>query len=311
MDLGAIGGFKFDEVSYPPLNTQIAFASDFDSKAVEIYDENFDHSAVVADIRSLSEVEIPDHDIMTGGFPCQSFSVAATNPPRLGYNDLRGQLFFEMIRILKEKQPQVFIAENVKGLLSANKRQAFPLVLEEFKNAGYHVKYKVLNASHFGVPQKRERIFLVGFRGEKAFEAFDFPEGNPAELRPLAIALHSPDEIDESFFFSDKAVAGMRNTKNSQIMNKGRAQSPDTPCNTVGAHLAKVSLNSTDPVYLESGRFRMFTPREVARIQSFPDEFKLVGPKSVQYRGLGNAVAPVVMWHVTKAVLTALEAKSH
>lgn len=307
MDLGVLGGFSFDGINYSRLNTQIAFASDFDSKAVEIYDANFEHAAVVADIRELSEREIPDHDIMTGGFPCQSFSVAATNPPRLGYNDLRGQLFFEMIRILKEKQPRVFIAENVKGLLSANKRQAFPLVLEEFRNAGYHVKYKVLNASHFGVPQKRERVFLVGFREESAFNAFEFPEGDIANIRPLAIALQPSNQIEESFFFSEKAVAGMKTTKNSQIMNKGRAQSSDSPCNTVGAHLAKVSLNSTDPVFMDGGRYRMFTPREVARIQSFPDDFNLQAPKSVLYRGLGNAVAPVVMWHVTKSVISALK----
>jgi DNA (cytosine-5)-methyltransferase 1 len=95
-------------------------------------------------------------------------------------------------------------------------------------------------------------------------------------------------------------------THNSVLMNKGRAQSAEAPCNTVGAHLAKVSLNSTDPVFLDKGRYRMFTPREVARIQSFPDRFRLEGSRSAVYRGLGNAVAPVVMWHVANAMITAL-----
>lgn len=306
MDLGATGGFEFDQQYYQPLGTELVYATDFDKNAADVYAANFDHAPVVADIRELKADDIPVHDIMTGGFPCQSFSVAATNPPRLGYKDLRGQLFFEMIRILREHQPRAFIAENVKGLLSANGGTAFPLVLKEFEDAGYTVHYQILNASHFGVPQKRERVFLVGFRDPREAMSFRFPAGEPSLSRPLSIALDTGTTVDEQFFFSDRAVRGMRTTKNSRLMNKGRAQDPDRPCNTVGAHLAKVSLNSTDPVFLENGRYRMFTPREVARIQSFPESFQLPGSRSALYRGLGNAVAPVVMWHVTAAVLGAM-----
>jgi DNA (cytosine-5)-methyltransferase 1 len=306
MDLGATGDFEFDQQYYRPLGTKVVFATDFDKNAAEVYAANFDNELVVADIRDLKPEDVPDHDILTGGFPCQSFSVAATNPPRLGYKDLRGQLFFEMIRMLKAHKPRAFIAENVKGLLSANGGTAFPLVLKEFEDAGYKVHYQILNASHFGVPQKRERVFLVGFRDPNHAQSFRFPVGEPSRARPLSIALDSDAAVNEKFFFSDRAVRGMRTTKNSRLMNKGRAQDPDRPCNTVGAHLAKVSLNSTDPVFLDKGRFRMFTPREVARIQSFPDSFGLPGSRSALYRGLGNAVAPVVMWHVTAAVLAAL-----
>ena len=304
MDLGVQGGFKFLGKTYPRTGASVIFATDFDVKAAGIYSANFGHDPIVEDIRDLKSKFLPDHDLLMGGFPCQSFSVAATNPPRLGYTDLRGQLFFEMVRILKDKKPASFVAENVKGLLSANSRQAFPLVIEEFEKAGYFVKWKVLNASHFGVPQKRERVFIVGFRNKSSFEKFDFPVSVPGNPTTLGQVLES--EVEEKYYFSDKAVQGMRNTKNSALMNKGRAQSVDSPSNTVGAHLAKVSLNSTDPVYFENGRYRMFTPREVARIQSFPDKFKLVGSRSSLYRGLGNAVAPVVMWHVSKAIFAAL-----
>ncbi len=307
MDLGATGNFDFDNKHYEALETELVFATDFDKNAAEVYAANFNHELLVGDIRTLNTANIPEHDILTGGFPCQSFSVAATNPPRLGYEDLRGQLFFEMIRMLKARRPRAFVAENVKGLLSANRGLAFPLVLQEFEKAGYTVKYQLLNASHFGVPQKRERIFLVGFQDSGVAERFSFPAGNPAQRRPLSIALEHVDSVEEGFFFSTRAVQGMRNTKNSRIMNKGRAQDPNQPCNTVGAHLAKVSLNSTDPVLLQNGRYRMFTPREVARIQSFPDTFQLPGSRSSLYRGLGNAVAPVVMWHLTRSILEALE----
>lgn len=101
-------------------------------------------------------------------------------------------------------------------------------------------------------------------------------------------------------FFHEKAIMGMM--KNRTSMNKGRAQDITKPCNTVGAHLAKVSLNSTDPVLMENGRYRRFTPREVARIQSFPDTFALVGSEAAQYRALGNAIPPVMFWYIANAV---------
>lgn len=307
MDLGVEGGFSFLEKKYPRHPTQTVFATDYDQKISEIYNQNFLTDIVVKDIRNLDAEEVPDHDVLTGGFPCQSFSVVAQNPKRLGYKDVRGQLFFEMCRILREKKPSVFVGENVKGLLSANGGEAFPLVIKEFENAGYHVKHKVLNASHYGVPQKRERVFIVGFRSKKAFDSFNFPkpttENGPV---PISSVVIPENEVEKVHYFSKKAIQGLSRSKNHKLMNKGRAQRLDQPCNTVGAHLAKVSLNSTDPVLCLKGKYRMFTPREVARIQSFPDNFVLSGSRTVNYKALGNAVAPVVMWHVTREIVKAL-----
>ena len=308
MDLGAEGGFIFLGKKYQKLKTKNIFAMDFDAPICEIYNANFPIKCEVKDIRNLTSADVPQHDILTGGFPCQSFSVIAQNPKRLGYKSEKGQLFFEMCRILKEKKPAVFIAENVKGILSANKNEAFPLILDEFKKSGYHVKFKLLNSAHFGVPQKRERVFIVGFKNKKACDRFTFP--NPVSLNnPVSISkiIIPEDQVEEKYYFSEKAVQGMKNTKHSKTMNKGRAQKINEPCNTVGAHLSKVSLNSTDPVLCINGKYRMFTPREVARIQSFPENFKLSGTKATNYKALGNAVAPVVMWHVTKKIIKALE----
>ena len=111
--------------------------------------------------------------------------------------------------------------------------------------------------------------------------------------------------MDEKYFFSQRAVDGMMKKRAS--MNKGRAQDVTKPCNTVGAHLAKVSLNSTDPVLFVGERYRRFTPREVARIQSFPESFELVGSEAAQYRALGNAIPPVMFWYVAKTVREKLE----
>ena len=304
-DVGLLGGFDFLGKKYDSNNMEIVYANDIDEKACTIFEENFHIKPDNRDLREVKSDEIPEFDILTGGFPCQSFSIIAQNPKRLGVKDERGMLFFEMCRILREKQPKCFIAENVKGLLTANKRSAFPLIMEEFEKSGYDVTYSILNSAEYGVPQKRERVIIVGFRKDLKVD-FKFPSKCIKDedlYEPLSSVIE--ESVEEKYFFSERAVAGMM--KNRESMNKGRAQDVSKPCNTVGAHLAKVSLNSTDPVLLVGERYRRFTPREVARIQSFPEEFKLIGSEAAQYRALGNAIPPVMFWHVANEVEKYLE----
>lgn len=299
-DVGLLGGFDFLGQKYNTNNMEIVYANDIDDNACNIFEENFGIKPDNRDIREVKSEEIPDFDILTGGFPCQSFSIVAQNPKRLGVKDERGKLFFEMCRILREKQPKCFIAENVKGLLTANKRSAFPLIMEEFEKSGYDVTYSILNAAEYGVPQKRERVIIVGFRKDLNIQ-FSFPDialKKEGLYEPLSSVIEKT--VDEKYFFSERAVAGMMRKR--EFMNKGRAQDIEKPCNTVGAHLAKVSLNSTDPVLKIGDRYRRFTPREVARIQSFPENFKLVGSETAQYRALGNAIPPVMFWYVANSV---------
>lgn len=302
MDLGVLGGFTYLGKEYPENSFEIIYAVDFDEYCTKIYNENFEHKCFVKDVRDINVKELPEFDMLIGGFPCQSFSISAQNPPRLGYKDERGMLFFEMVKILKEKQPRFFIAENVKGILSANEGKAFPMIINEFRDAGYHVMYKLLNASDYGVPQKRERVIIMGFLKEEDYRMFRYPSKIKREERKVLGDVVLPEENDnESLFFSDKAVAGMMAVRDK--MNKGRAQNLEEPCNTISAHLAKVSLNSTDPVLMVNGRFRRFSAREAARIQSFPDSFKLdIVSQGRQYKAIGNAVPPVMMWHVIKAL---------
>lgn len=300
-DVGLKGGFKFLDKLYPKLPIEIIYANDNYAQACDIFDVNSDVKCDRRDIRNVASEEIPDHDILIGGFPCQSFSIVAQNPPRLGYKSENGKLFFEIVRILKDKQPKAFIAENVKGIMSANGGKAFPLILQEFREAGYDVNSNLFNAAEWGVPQRRERVFIIGVRKDLKVKP-DFPKSNVATNQtPLKEVLFEHSAIDNRYFFSRKAVDGM--VKANPKMNKGRVQDICAPCATVTSHLAKVSLNSTDPVLKEGGRYRRFTPREVARIQSFPDNFKLVGSDFHQYKGLGNAVPPVLMWHIGKRVI--------
>lgn len=304
MDLGVQGNFDFLGNFYQKHPTKIVYAVDFDPFATTIYNDNFSHKSETKDVREISSDDIPSHDILLGGFPCQSFSIVAQNPPRLGIKDEKGQLFFEMCRVLRLKKPRFFIAENVKGLLSANKKEAFPLILRHFEESGYYVKWKLLNSSDFGVPQKRERVFIIGFKNKVDFDNFCFPEPITEEKKiPLSSVLHS--KVEEKYFFSDKAVEGMKRVQSK--MNKGRAQNIEMPCNTISSHLSKVSLNSTDPVLLENNRYRRFTPREAASIQSFPNNFNLHSvSENRQYRAIGNAVPPVLMWHISSALFKIL-----
>ena len=306
-DVGLLGDFEFLGKKYASNELEIVYANDIDDNACDIFKENFGIEPDNRDVREVESKEIPEFDILTGGFPCQSFSIIAQNPKRLGVKDERGKLFFEMCRILREKKPKCFIAENVKGILTANKKSAFPLIIKEFEESGYDVTYAVLNSANYGVPQKRERVIIVGFRKDLGIN-FKFPDEvikNETEFIPLSAVIE--EKVDEKYFFSQRAVDGMMKKRAS--MNKGRAQDVTKPCNTVGAHLAKVSLNSTDPVLLVNERYRRFIPREVARIQSFPESFKLVGSESAQYRALGNAIPPVMFWYVAKAVREELEKK--
>ena len=299
-DVGIQGDFEYLGKHYDSNETEIVYANDIEKTACAIFEKNFGLVPDSRDIREVRSEELPDFDILTGGFPCQSFSIVAQNPKRLGIKDEKGMLFFEMCRILRDRQPKCFIAENVKGLLTANKGEAFPLIIKEFEDSGYDVFSKVVKAVEYGVPQKRERVIIVGFRKDLKIN-FTFPAvvlSDEKDYVPLKTIIE--ETVAEKYYFSEKAVAGMM--KNRDSMNKGRAQNPEEPCNTVGAHLAKVSLNSTDPVLMVGERYRRFTPREVARIQSFPETFELVESESAQYKALGNAIPPVMFWYIMKSV---------
>ena len=301
MDLGILGGFEYLGKGYAKLPYEIVYALDNDEYCTKIYNDNFKHKCVVQDIKSLDIANLPDFDVLIGGFPCQSFSISAQNPPRLGYKDERGMLFFEMVKILRERHPRFFIAENVKGLLSANKGKAFPMIIEEFENAGYKVVHKLLNAEEYGVPQRRQRVVIVGFRDEEDYNRFNYPT-SINNRKTLGDVIDLSADNDDKWFFSQKAVDGMMAVR--EKMNKGRVQNLDEPCNTISSHLAKVSLNSTDPVRFVNDRYRRFTPRECARIQSFPNSFVLDSVSEArQYKAIGNAVPPVMMWYIAYKIM--------
>jgi len=302
MDLGLMGGFKYLGKTYKRLPFDIVYAVDNDPYCTKVYNDNFKVKCDIKDVKELDITSLPNCDVLIGGFPCQSFSISAQNPPRLGYKDERGMLFFEMVKVLKEKHPRFLIAENVKGLLSANKHKAFPMIIKEFENAGYKIKYKLVNASEYGVPQKRERVFILGFREEEDYNNFKFPDALSLNSRKVLKDVLDPNsDNNEKLYFSEKAVEGMMAQREKK--SKGRVQNPEEPCNTISSHLAKVSLNSFDPVLFVDGRYRRFSCGEAAAIQSFPEEFNFDAvSENKQYKAIGNAVPPVLMWNIANAL---------
>lgn len=302
-DLGLLGDFTFLDNYYDALPFEIVYAVDFDKWAVETYNFNFKHKAVCADITSVDFETIPDVDLMIGGFPCQSFS---TVNPTKDTNDDRANLYKQIVRFLTIKRPKFFICENVKGLITLQKGAIIDKILREFESVGYNVQFKLMKAVEFGIPQKRERVFIVGIRKDIAV-SYTYPTKTVCTPTPLKRVIDSLAIENQKYYFSERAVQGMKNAKNN--MKRGLWQDLEGPCLTITSHLAKTSINSRDPLLLvnpEKELYRRFTPREAARIQSFPDSFILNRSEPKSYKQIGNAIPPVLMWHICKALYTSI-----
>lgn len=307
-DQGIIGNFLYNKKYYDRLPFEIVYATDIDQKALNTHKINFECKNVICkDICEIKSDEIPECDIVIGGFPCQSFSTV--NPTKDPF-DQRANLYKQMVRVIRDKQPKVFIAENVKGFMTLHKGNIFRRVITAFEEVGYTTYTKLFNAADYGVPQRRERVIIIGIRNDLNQQLdYVFPkETNRDNWVPLSVAVPELAIEEQKYYFSERAVQGMKNAKKN--MKRGLYQDLDRPCLTVTSHLAKVSLNSRDPVLLvnrEKELYRRFTPLEAARIQSFPDDFKFAGSETDAYRQIGNAIPPVMFWYISKSVSDYLE----
>ena len=309
-DLGFRGGFDYLGKNYKKNNVEFIHISDIDKFAVQTLRENFDPLAQNIDIKELDLVGY-EADIILGGFPCQSFSTV--NPTKDPYDD-RAQLYKQMLRLVEQVKPKVVIGENVKGLALLQKGEILKKIIREFEALGYRVQHSILNAADYGIPQKRQRLFIVGVRNDVETE-FVFPEATHSEgglfgkpWVPLSKVIDKLAIEDKKYYFSERAVQGLKNAKHN--MKRGLAQNLNEPSLTLTSHLAKISLNSRDPVLLvdkEKELYRRFTVREAARIQSFPDNFKFPVSDHQAYRQIGNAIPPVLMWHMSQQALKVLD----
>jgi len=287
MDMGFLGGFEFLGRKYDRLPYRIVWANDIKEAACKTYEENLKHKIHCGDIWEELDTLPKVADIVVGGFPCQDVSI---NGKMQVEDGARTTLYKAMIETVKRTNPSVFVAENVKGLLMNHSRDFYDKIISDFKGLGYDVSAKLYLAADYGVPQMRERVFIVGTRGRaKKFvppEATLKPESRITARQALDDLRAVPETIEISHIWS-------RAKKSSG--QGGRQLKPDRPADTMRA---ECHGNIQFHYELE----RRISMREAARIQSFPDNFHFkVGLRETE-RLIGNAVPPVLAWHIAKSV---------
>lgn len=289
---------------------EISFANDFNEDIKPTYDKNHDTELLVEDIKEVEIDKIPECDGIIGGPPCQSWSLAGSMG---GKDDDRGSVFFDYINIIGEKQPEFFVTENVPGILSKRHIDDFNEIIDEFKDMGYTVKYKKINAARYGVPQRRRRVFIVGIRDDLNFD-FEFPDPKEKERRQLDTNIpdlpepeptegssHDQDDLD---IVNHEYYVG---SFSSRFMSRNRVRDWNEPAYTVIANARHQKIHPKAPrmVKIEKDKwkfneqfedlYRRYSVREAALLQTFPEDFEFVYDDiNTGYKMVGNAV-PVEM----------------
>lgn len=293
-----IGGIR---IPFSELGGRCVFSSEWDKFAAKTYRINYGEEPA-GDITKIETSDIPDCDIVMGGFPCQPFSQAGL---KRGFSDTRGTLFFEIERIIQDKRPKAFLLENVKQLRGHDRGRTLKVIVQHLLDLDYSVDYSVLRAADFGVPQNRERIYIVGFDkrvfGDEISFEFPTPPKTPTRLGDIL-----ETDVDDKYTLSDQLWAGhLRRKAEHQRKGNGfgytlfNADSPYT--STISARYYK---DGSEILIEQPGKNpRKLTPRECARLQGFPESFVIPVSDTQAYRQFGNSVAvPVIRAIATKMV---------
>ena len=298
-----IGGTRLGFYQTGAVN--IVFSSEWDKFAQKTYHANYGEMPV-GDITKINEKDIPDHEILVGGFPCVAFSQAGL---KKGFEDTRGTLFFDIARIIREKRPRSFLLENVKNLLGHDNGKTFTVIRNTLEQMNYAVFYKVFAAKDFGVPQNRERIYIVGFDKNTVpnFEEFHFPE---PPMLPTSVGNILEKKVDEKYTLSDALWEGHQRRKvENAAAGKGfgyslfNGKSPYT--NTISARYYK---DGSEILIEQKGKNpRKITPREASRLQGFPEEFIIPVSDTQAYKQFGNSVAVPVIHSIAENIVAVLD----
>ena len=293
-----IGGIR---LGFEAVGGHCVFSSEFDEDACKTYEANFgEHPS--GDITKIEAQNIPDFDILLGGFPCQAFSIIGKKE---GFsNETCGTLFFDIERILKEKRPKAFLLENVRNLVSHDKGRTFKIITSHLEALGYHIYAKILNALDYGVPQKRERIIIVGFLDNVIFK---FPDPIPEKNRtPLSNIVEK--NVDSKYYVKERIKLSRlerlkdKNYPKPYISHENMSGSitphPYSSCLRAGASANYILINDE----------RRPTEREMLRLQGFPDSFKIILPYGKIKHQCGNSVAVPVIKAVAKEMIDSLKA---
>lgn len=294
------------------------YANEIDKYPVKTYEHNFDILVDCRDINNVSVSQIPDFDVMLAGFPCQAFSVAGY---RKGFDDEkgRGTLFFELVRIIKEKQPSIIFLENVKNLVGHDNGNTFSIILEELEKENYKVKFSVLNAMEYGnIPQNRERIYIVAFKDEEVYRRFDFPK--PIKLTTkLNDIIDFENKVDEKYYYTEGKYKGniyellveAMDDENAiyqwrrKYVRKNKSGVVPTLTANQGEGGHNVCLIKT------KHGIRKMTPHECFNTQGFPKNFNLPNDMSDArlYKQAGNSVCVSVIYRIAEQIKIAYTEK--
>lgn len=292
-----IGGMR---IAFERIGGKCVFSSEWDEPAQRTYEANFGEKPA-GDITKIPNNKIPKHNLLLAGFPCQPFSIIGN---KKGFGDTRGTLFFEIERILSYHRPNCFLLENVKQLVSHDGSRTLKVILEHLKNLGYYVHWKVINSLDFGIPQKRERVFIAGFL--KNYH-FSFPPRTNHSLT-LKDILEKDEIVDRKHFASQKIIDHRKHEVRGKRVfypsiwheNKG---------GNIGIHPFSCALRAGASYnYLLVNGVRRLTARENLRLQGFPDSFKIVVSDSDIRKQAGNSVTVPVVGAIARQMIKAIKA---
>ncbi|OOB79445.1 MAG: DNA (cytosine-5-)-methyltransferase [Epulopiscium sp. Nuni2H_MBin001] len=295
-----LGGFR---IALESLGAECIYSSEIDTIVAQVYYNNFGDYPD-GDITKVDAKSIPDHDILCAGFPCQAFSISGK---KLGFEDSRGTSFFEVARIVKDKKPSIVFMENVKNFVTHDSGKTLQVVKSIIEDLGYTFFYKVLNATHYGIPQKRERIYMVCFRKDLGIDNFDFP--TPFKLDHYVEDFLMPEDAIPSnlyvnrsdIFITDKEDNTYRNKAiRLGTVNKGgqgeRIYSTKGVAITISAQGGGIFAKTGG--YMINGKYRRLHPIECARLMGFPDTYKICGNRNQAYQQFGNSVVIDIIQYI-------------
>lgn len=293
-------------------NFKVIYANELDKFARETYEANFDLKVDPRDIREVSEQEVPKSNILLAGFPCQPFSVAGY---RKGFEDERGSLFFDTLRMIISCKPEVIFLENVKNMVNHDKGNTFKVIRESLEVNGYYLKWAVLNAKDYGnIPQNRERIYIVGFSSKTSFEKFKFP--TPVELSAkLEDFIDYDEKKDDKYYYTQEKNPTFYHELEKAIIKKDtvyqwrRRYVRENKSGVVPTLTANMGTGGHNvPLILSNKGIRKLTPRETFNIQGFPKDYVL--PSKISdgqlYKQAGNSVSIPVIKRIARNINIAL-----
>lgn len=286
----------------------IKWANEIDKRACTTYRANFNHLLIEEDINNLNPQNLEAIDILCGGFPCQAFSIAGY---RKGFNDTRGNLFFEILRFVEALRPKAIFLENVKNLMSHDKGNTFKVIKESLEKHDYYLHSSVLNTCEYSeIPQNRERVYLVAFKNKGAYERFKYPEKTTKKMNIRGML---EDEVSETFYYKhSKIFSQLENViKNRDTIYQWRRiyvrENKSGVCPTLTANMGTGGHNV--PLILDEKGIRKLTPRECLRFQGFSDDFIIPKtlPNSAIYKQAGNSVSIPVIKAIAENIRVALD----